>query len=167
MTEKEKIIDELSKVILKEMALSKKDLINKLLDVAPIVIEHLILIMLYPNNNEINHWKGEIKGNSSRYYKLKHNNKYPTYKDLSGNYLQTIYETVDDQLLYYIEEIYRKESKALSKLIPFNQIKLDKMKELIKLYFNTVCQNINSKNGLVDSSLIYNTLDNISKEYNK
>ena len=109
MTEKEKVLEELTKYILQEMALSKKALISKLLDLAPIVIEHLILIMLYPENNELNHWKGEIKGNSSKYYKLKHNNKYPTYDDLSGDYLQTIYETVDDQLTYYIDEAYRKE----------------------------------------------------------
>ena len=51
MTEKEKILEELTKYVLQEMALSKKELISKLLDLAPIVIEHLILIMLYPNNN--------------------------------------------------------------------------------------------------------------------
>lgn len=117
MIEKEEILEELTKYILQEMTLSKKALISKLLDLAPVIIEHLILIMLYPENNELNHWKGEIKGNSSKYYKLKQNNKYPTYDDLSGDYLQTIYETVDDQLAYYIDEAYRKESENLPKYI--------------------------------------------------
>ena len=166
MTEKEKIIEELTKYMLQEMAISKKDLINRLLDIAPIVIEHLILIMLYPNNYELNHWKGEIKGNSSRYYKLKHNNKYPTFKDLSKEYLQTIYETVDDQLVYYIQEAYRKESNNIDQLILVKEINIDKIKDLIKRYFTTICQNINKDNGLVDNSLIDSLLDNIIKEYN-
>lgn len=167
MTEKEKILEELTKYILQEMALSKKALISKLLDLAPTVIEHLILIMLYPENNELNHWKGEIKGNSSKYYKLKHNNKYPTYDDLSGDYLQTIYETVDDQLAYYIDEAYRKESKNLPKYISIKNIKLDKMKELIKTYFTTICKNIDKNTGIVDSNLIYKLLDDIITKYNK
>lgn len=167
MTEKEKILEELTKYILQEMALSKKALISKLLDLAPIVIEHLILIMLYPENSELNHWKGEIKGNSSKYYKLKQNNKYPTYDDLSGDYLQTIYETVDDQLAYYIDEAYRKESENLPKYISIKNIKLDKMKELIKTYFTTICKNIDKNTGIVDSNLIYKLLDDIITKYNK
>ena len=163
----DKLEEELTKYILQEMALSKKALISKLLDLAPVVIEHLILIMLYPENNELNHWKGEIKGNSSKYYKLKQSNKYPTYDDLSGDYLQTIYETVDDQLVYYIDEAYRKESENLPKYISIKNIKLDKMKELIKTYFTTICKNIDKNTGIVDSNLIYKLLDDIITEYNK
>lgn len=166
MTEKEKIIEELTEYVLQEMALSKKDLINKLLDTAPIIIEHLILIMLYPKNQELNHWKDEIKGNSSRFYKLKHNNKYPTYKDLSKDYLRTVYETIDDQLVYYIEEAYRKEYDNIGKLISIKKIDMNKMKYYIKMYFTMICQNINKDTGLVDSKLINTYLNNIIRDYN-
>ena len=166
MTEKEKILEELSKYLLTEMAVSKQKLINDLIDLIPIVIQHLILIMLFPQNQEINHWKGEIKGNTFKYRKMKHNKKYPTYDDLNGDYLQTVYEEVDDQLEADISEAYRKEDKHLDYYIALKNIKLDLMRTLIKSYFEFVCKNINPKNGIVDETLISNKLDDIIKQYN-
>lgn len=166
MTEKEKILEELSKYILTEMAITKQKLIEDLIDLIPVIIQHLILIMLFPDNQEINHWKGEIKGNTFKYRKMKHNKKYPTYDDLKTDYLQTVYEEVDDQLEADISEAYRKEDKYLDYYVPIDDINLTLMRNLIKSYFEFVCKNINPNNGTVDENLIYNKLDNIIKWYN-
>lgn len=165
MTQKEKIIEELQKQLLIEMAKSKQKLNDDLIDLLPIIIEHLILIMLYPNNIELDHWKGEIKGNSSKYSMLKHNKKYPTKNDLT-DYLQEANETVNNQLEWYIGEAYRKEAN-LDYIFKLNEINLNLMKKLILNYINYVCENINSKTGLVDENLIYNKLNEIINIYNK
>lgn len=166
MTEKEKIIEEYIK-LLQEMAITKKKLIEDLIDLIPIIIQHLILVMLYPKNKEYNHWVGEIKGNSFKYRMMKHNRKYPTYNDLKGDYLQTVNEELNDQLIADISEAFRKEDKYLKNYIPLEQINLDLMRKLIKSYFEFVCRNINPNNGLVDENKIYNKINDIVREYNK
>ena len=98
---------------------------------------------------------------------MKHNKKYPTYNDLKGDYLQTVNEELNDQLIADISEAFRKEDKYLKNYIPLEQINLDLMRKLIKSYFEFVCRNINPNNGLVDENKIYNKINDIVREYNK
>ena len=52
MTEKEKILEELRKRMLLEMAITRNDFYNDLKNIHEVITIHLILIMLFPNNNE-------------------------------------------------------------------------------------------------------------------
>lgn len=165
MTEREKLIEEIKKQILLEMTDTKHDLNQKLKSKLDVLIEHLLLVILYPNYNEINHWKEEIKSITSKYPKLKHNNKYPTKKDLQ-DYLQEVDETVSNQLSWYLGEIFIKE-KELQPKYNIKDINEKLMQTLIIEFINYVCENINPLNGMVDENLIYTKLDQISKIYNE
>lgn len=164
MTEKEKIVEELQKQLLKEMAITKSELINRLLDKVPTLLQHLILVILFPNDKNINHWKKEIRINSDTYIKLKTNNKYPAYNDLAKGYLDTVKDIINDQLIRNLEDIFEDENIDLEKYI--NNIDYNLLKQLLYSYFEFICKNIDPNTGIVDKNLIYNKINDIIKEYN-
>lgn len=89
MTEKEKIIKELKKYINWDNSDEKKfwDDIQAALNP---VTEHLILIILFPNDINYNHWCTEIYGSFSQFFKLSYmNNKYPTKADFESVFMNT------------------------------------------------------------------------------
>lgn len=169
MTEKEKIIEMLTKNILVEMAIPRSEFRDNLKNAYPIVIKHLILIITQPNNQELNHWKGEIYGNFSRFEKLKYSKKYPTKQDFMDCGMETCYEHIMDQLDSYIIEVYSRElKKDVFKISDINMnINVEKLKQLIIEYFEWCIDNMNNKTGLIDKLSAYNKMDDLINLYNK
>lgn len=167
MTDKEKILEELRKRMLLEMAITRTDFYNDLKNIHEVITIHLILIMLFPNNKEYNHWCSKIYGNFSEFYRLKYkHNKYPTKDDFEKVFINTWYECLDDRLETFIYKTYKKEDIDIE-LIPLQNIKLDLLRENIKYYINWVISNVNSDTGVVDETSAYNVMHKITVNYNK
>lgn len=163
-----KILRKLNEVkMLSEMAHTRSKIISSLVSDISTVLPHLILIMLYPNDENINHWKGEVAGKLHGLSRMKHNNKYPTYKDLK-DYIDTFKDSATVQLLNNIKLAYRKEGYNIKeRLIEINKINQDKMSKIIVDFIELIYNNINPNTGLIDIDLIYNELDNMINKYNK
>ena len=166
MNEKEKLNEELIKYMLNEMARKKSEIIASLHSEISTIFIHLILIMLYPNNREVNHWKGEIARKFVSFDMMKHNKRYPNFDDLK-DYRESVYDKADKALVNYIKLAYRNEGyKIKDKLVNIKQIDLAKMSNLIKMFIDFICNNIDKDTGLVDIDLIYEELDNVIEAYN-
>ena len=167
MTERERILDELEKQMLLEMSITRRDFYDDLKSIHEIITIHLILIMLFPTNDEYNHWCGEICGKFQRFYRLKYkNNKYPTKEDFEEVFINTWYECLDDRLEAYIYDAYKKENLDVD-LIPLRDIKLDLLRSNIKYYIDWVISNVDSKTGTIDEISAMHVLHKITKMYNK
>lgn len=71
----EKLVEELTKQLLLEMAISRSKFTEFIESNVKIIIDHLILCLTQPTSSSLSHWKGEIYGNFSRFDKLKYSKK--------------------------------------------------------------------------------------------
>ena len=168
MTEKEKIIEMLTKNILVEMAIPRSEFRDNLKNAYPIVIKHLILILTQPNNQELNHWKGEIYGNFSAFDILKYNKKYPSEKDFLNSGMDNWFERFKNQMKWWVTKAYQLElGNNILKYedIPY-KIDLEKVSKCCIEYFNWLINNVDSKTGTVDQSKVYSKIDELVKQYN-
>lgn len=72
-------LDKLNETILFEMAHERKDAKNKITNLSPQLIKHIVKLFVFDSPDDINHWKGEINGWLSQLFdiRLKPNNKHP------------------------------------------------------------------------------------------
>ena len=171
MTEKERIVEEIQKRLIKlnEMAITRSDFKDNIDKGMKISLLHLILCMVLCKDPEYNHWKGEIYGNFSRFKKLKYSNQYPSLQNFLDCGMETWFESIEDQLDSYIIEAFSKEldQDILNlKDIPYN-IDVKKLSKYIKTYYEFTLNNIvESKRGLLNKSEAYKEIDRLVKEYN-
>lgn len=168
MTNKEKVIEELTKRLLTEMACTRSEFRDFLKSHYPVVIEHLILVITQPNNTSINHWKGEIYGNFHKFEKLKYSKKYPTVDDFIDCGMESCFEEIEDQLESDIIDAFDKETdETVFELNDINlEINIPKLKQCIYKYFEWAISNVDPKTGTINKSDIYNKINELIKEYN-
>ena len=169
MTEKEKIIEESKKRLLTEMAIPRSQFVENLQTQVLVVINHLILCLTQPNSQDLNHWKGEIYGNFSKFDKLKYSKKYPTEQDFLDCGMENWFERIEDKMDSYIIDIYSEElQKDIFKIEEINlDINIEKLKICICNYLTWAIQNMNPDTGVINKLSAYNKIDEIIKEYNK
>ena len=169
MTEKEKILEELRKRMLTEMAIPRSQFRDYIMSKYPVVIKHLILCLTQPNHTAVNHWKSEIYGNFSSFDKLKYTKKYPTTQDFLDCGMETCFENIEDKMEYYIIKAYSEEDDVTY----FNlqdidlKINIDKLIVSITDYFNWLINNVNLETGVVDKYGVYTKIEDLMLSYNK
>lgn len=90
MTEREKVVEELKKYLLTKRAITRKEFRDDIQAALNPVTEHLILIVLFPDDINYNHWCTEIYSLFSQFYKLSYKkNKYPTKEDFENVFMNT------------------------------------------------------------------------------
>lgn len=82
------------KIYLSEYAKSKQAMEDNIGNRVDVIIEHLIKLILLPQNESRKHWEGEIAGQLNRVHKLKNKNKYPT----KGQLLDWTYYYAEDDM---------------------------------------------------------------------
>ena len=80
------------KLYLSEYAKAKQIMANELQTKVDVIVEHLIKLILMPNNEAYKHWQSEIAGHLHTIHKLKGKNKYPTFDQLYDWTYNKIYE---------------------------------------------------------------------------
>lgn len=167
MTEKERIVENLQKILLNEQALSKQDFTTKIVNIYSTVVNHLTAILLFPNNQEVNHWKREIYDNFSRFTKLKSTNKFPNAEQFMKYGIDDCFEDLDYHMKDIILSVYNKETdQDLMNIKELKNIDIDKIRDLIKEYFIWCINNVSRKDGTINRQDAYNKINEIMQKCN-
>jgi hypothetical protein len=167
MNNKDKLNEELIKQLtehqfLLEMAYGLKDIYRKIDDKIEIVIQHLILCIVFTEVSPItiNHWKAEVYNNIHRMWKVKGNNKLPTYNQLKTNCI----DTWSDSLLNSLDN----EIKSLSKIENLNVSNYDvnKLYNCIISYFEWLFTEL-SQSESVSSNQVFDEIEELKEIYKK
>ena len=110
-------------------ARNKNHAIDKLSDMAAVILEHIIKLQMYPNHSSARHWQAELDawaGKLVRYHRGKSGNVNFKPKD----FMQCIYEErIDDSPVLSIMAIYGPVQ---------DQPDLEKLKKLVEEFGNKV-----------------------------
>lgn len=93
------------KIYIQSFAETQQEIHRYLVSRADVVIEHLIKIFLYPERQEVSHWKQEVAATLNRVYKLKSDNKYPSKDWILENSWNVLDDIIRDSIVP-IEEDY-------------------------------------------------------------
>lgn len=88
------------KQLLEAAAMSRKQYLSAVDGIAPTILEHVLLLHMYPDAREQKHWKGEIRGNLRRLFqKLKSGSKPSTKRSILYDYLvDQMYDRFTDDM---------------------------------------------------------------------
>lgn len=147
------------KIYFSEYAKSKQAMEDNIGNRVDVIIEHLIKLILLPQNESRKHWEGEIAGQLNRVHKLKNKNKYPTRAQLLD---WTYYYAEDDikDINWITNEISNIEFEYNTKIIATPQELSTKLNLITYDYF-TWLSDILSTDGSVSNMKIYQKLDEI------
>lgn len=90
------------------MSADNKMIKNKLESRTPQIIEHIIKLCLYPNNESVNHWKREVWAAIHVVQKQKRTNKFPSSKFI----FEATWGTDGDMLDQFIQIVMSEYSKV-------------------------------------------------------
>ena len=140
--------------ILNELARGKAEITNKIDTISDEIIEHLILCLLYSDNEKVKLWKKEIHSLLYKIEKIKGSNKYPSYKKLRKWWFAGFEDTLMDNLDVRIDRI----------MYEFGQVKYnqDKIYKAIISYFEWLLQNL-SERGSVYLNEVSFKIDELNK----
>ena len=93
------------KLYIRAFADSQAEIYRDIRSKSSIVIEHLIKVFMYPDSDDLNHWKQEIYAAMSRVPKLKRTKKYPESKNIL-KYSWNIWKDSIDDMIQVIENDY-------------------------------------------------------------
>lgn len=149
------------KLYLSEYAKAKQIMENELQAKVDIIVEHLIKLILMPNNEAYKHWQGEIAGQLHTVHKLKGKNKYPTFDQLyEWTFNYAVEDITDikrlDTQIRHIEIDYQISTKMNARLLS------KELKRVCEEYFIWLCNRL-SQDGNVSNTSIYRQLDSILK----
>lgn len=133
---------------------STKDTYEKIKDQAENITEHLIKVFLWPNVQEVNHWKREIYANLYRSPKLKTNNKFPKYEAL----MYCTWDTTEDVIYEW--------SQGIIDGMEETPIEFDysALRSAIHDYYDWLCRNLSSS-GLVTPKGVYSKIQELQSKY--
>lgn len=98
-----------------EKALERKKYLANVKDIAPVIMEHIILIHVYSDSKDVKHWKSEIYGNLSRLFaKIKSGNKEAKRSILHNYLIDEYYDNFDHQQMYTAFHIAVNKKEELS-----------------------------------------------------
>jgi hypothetical protein len=145
------------KLYISEYAKAKNTMEQELQAKVDVILEHLIKLILMPDNETYKHWQGEIAGQLHTVHKLKGKNKYPTYKQLyDWTYIYALDEITDIMRL-------KMQIKNLEMDYNFNPTMnatqlSNKLNDVCICYFDWLCHELSEK-GFVSNTQIYRKLD--------
>lgn len=133
---------------------STKDTYEKIKDQAENITEHLIKVFLWPNVQEVNHWKKEIYASLYRSPKLKTNNKFPKYEAL----MYCTWDTTEDVIYEWSQGIMNGMVET-----PI-QFEYPYLRSAIHDYYDWLCRNLSST-GLVTPKGVYSKIEELQGKY--
>lgn len=144
--------------IITEMAEELREIGRDLKSKNEIVIEHLLMIYLYPNSKHINHWEREVRSFIDKVSKVKSKNKYPTQKQIL-NFTWFIFEDVlIERFNVYVDDIEYKENKVKEIDNPDPQVFYNFVKE----YFYWLSDKLSIK-GYIERQETINKIEELRK----
>lgn len=136
------------KLYIRAFADSQAEIYRDIKSKSSVVIEHLIKLFLYPNSNNLNHWKTEIFAAMSRVPKLKRTKKYTE----SKNILKYSWNIWNDSIADMIDVIQN--DYGLSNTPP------DIIYNNVHIYLAWISDKL-SRFGYVTSNQIYSKIDDL------
>ena len=155
------IWEELKKIkeedeMLFEMAYNKKQILDRFLHNFENVISHLMLVYLFRDNKEKNHWEDEVHSFINRTYRCKSNNKFLSIKDIESVLLGWT-DCFDQQVSTYIDEI-----KAKEEIDEVPEFSIEKLTAFLTNYFKWLSKELSTK-GQVSREEVKNKIDELIK----
>ena len=133
---------------------TNKDAYEKIKDQAENVTYHLIKIFLWPEVQEVPHWKKEVYASLFRVPKLKVNNKFPKFNTL----MYCTWDTTEDVIYEWSQGIM---DAMKEDPVPFDH---DQLRSAIHEYYEWLCRGL-SKIGVVEPSKIYTKIEELQSKY--
>ena len=133
---------------------STRDTYEKIKDQAENTTEHLIKVFLWPNVQEINHWKREVYASLHRAPKLKTNNKFPKYDAL----MYCTWDTTEDVIYEWSQGIIDGMTET-----PI-EFEYSSLRSAIHDYYDWLCRNLSST-GLVTPAGVYSKIEELQTKY--
>lgn len=126
---------------------------------ADVIVEHILKLILMPDNSARNHWEQEIASQLNRVKKLKSSGKYPTSDQLYSWTYEKVSEDIMDlnwlsELVEVIESDY---GTAVTNDIRTIRKELD---SVCKCYFSLLADKLSQK-GMVSNAKVYEILDSL------
>lgn len=104
------------KIYIRSFAEVQREIERKLSSHTDEIIEHMIKLIVMPDNSARNHWKGEIAGQLSKIDKLKNGKKFPTARQIYAwtygkkqdlvtdrGWMQVTIRDIEDQYDVYVD----------------------------------------------------------------
>lgn len=136
-------------IYIRSMSEAQNKIYDKLTDASDNIVEHIVKLILYPNAQEVNHWKREIFSFLWKVDKLKGKNKYPSEK-----FIYNALSTHTDNLGVYLDVIQDEYSDTPQ------SISVETAERCVDEYMKWVASNLSVTGGL-KSKEVYAKLDSI------
>ena len=120
---------------------------------------HLILIYLFRDDINVNHWLNEVFGSCHDVSKCKHNNKYPKPEFIYESLWRYWEDTFDDNILSEIDYVLVKENLDVE--VSFN---FDNLHNFLNDYFKWLSEQL-SRNGNVRLSEVKSYVKELLSRY--
>lgn len=143
-----------------ELAHKKQDIKLRLWDQSEYVITHLLCIYFWPNLEYVSHWISEVYSGIPTVPKMKHNNKYPSSKDIYESTFGGVEDTFVYQFDTYKDIVLSKEDKLEE---PEN-LNPNKIHDYLNDYFHWLSNEL-SKNGKVTKVHIEDKIHELLSKY--
>lgn len=143
---------------MREMADRLVDIKQDLRNCSENLRDHLIMLFMFRNNVNVNHWKNEVYGACHSVSKAKHNHKYPKssfiYQELWGYYEDGFY----DKCYSHVESLEDKENLVAPLFEP------TVMYHFLDSYFVWLSKSLSAR-GEVSSKEIKSKIDALLTDY--
>lgn len=145
------------KIYISAQSLKRNEIMLDVHRKSAVIVEHLLKLILMPNNSARNHWQGEIAGQLNYIRSMKGNNKYPSSKMLiqwmyyNSKDLMCTKSSIQVDLNNIFDDYGYEYTDSLDDLI-------SKLQNVCYAYFSWLAQKL-SEAGAVRNQEIYKKLD--------
>ena len=147
------------KIYITAQALQKSEIMQNIHRKTFVIIEHMLKLLVMPNNSARNHWQGEIAGQLNRVPALKNSKKFPSRDNLIN---WTYYDNVDsicdiNWVLNELDNIF--DEYGIEYKQDVGQL-IKQLNDICFNYFSWLSEQL-SINGTVRNRDIYQKLDEL------
>lgn len=135
---------------IRAMSFDKQTISSNLVSKASPLTDHLIKLYLFSDCEYVNHWRQEVWGFLNKVPKMRHNNKFPSYKFIFDHV--SGYCDMTEEIMYQMLDKY-------SMLTPV-RLDVDELKSILNSYFEWLSKELASR-GVVDPSEVYSKLEEL------
>lgn len=146
--------------MLREMADGLQDIKRDLRNCANTLRDHLMLIYLFPDNINVNHWMNEVAGACNSVSKAKHNNKYPKSNFIFENLWGYWEDGFFDKYRNRVADLEDKENLIAEKFVP------EELYQFLSAYYRWLSDNL-SQCGDVSRAQVKSELNELLLEFRR
>lgn len=147
------------KIYITAQALQKNEIMQNIHRKTLVIVEHMLKLIVMPDNSARNHWQGEIAGQLNRVTTLKNTKKFPS----SSNLLKWTYYDNEDSITdsrwieSELDNIYDEYGVEYDGNV---QQLIENLKNICYEYFSWLADQL-SQNGAIRNRDIYKKLDEL------